>query len=396
MTFCETNTKQYMSADALELSKSLIRRPSVTPEDVGALSVLEDFLKSIGFTCHRLPFSEIRTPSVDNLYARIGTRAPNFCFAGHTDVVPPGDVDKWTSDPFKPEVRDGILYGRGAADMKCAIAAFAVATSRTIELLGTEELPGSISLLITGDEEGPAINGTKKVLNWMQKRGEAIDACLVGEPTNPNILGEMIKIGRRGSLNATIKVEGSQGHVAYPDIANNPMPKLLAFLQAVNDHIFDVGNASFPPTNLEITTIDVGNPTTNLIPGEAEARLNIRFNDEHTGAELCAFLEALLQEHAGDSGEIDASISGESFLTPPGHLSGIVSEAIAHITGTHPELSTTGGTSDARFIQRYCPVVEFGLINESAHKVDENTAIKDIAALTNIYQEILTRYFASV
>jgi len=396
MIFCETNTKQYMSADALELSKSLICRPSVTPEDVGALGVLEDFLQPIGFTCHRLPFSEIGTQSVDNLYARIGTGAPNFCFAGHTDVVPPGDVNKWTSDPFKPEVRNGILYGRGAADMKCAIAAFAVATSRTIEMQGTEELHGSISLLITGDEEGPAINGTKKVLDWMQKRGETIDACLVGEPTNPKNLGQMIKIGRRGSLNATIKVRGSQGHVAYPDIANNPVPRLLAFLKAANDHVFDVGNANFPPTNLEITTIDVGNPTSNLIPGEAEARLNIRFNNEHTGAELRTFLEALFQKHAGGLGKVDVSISGESFLTPPGHLSGIVSEAIAHITGSHPELSTTGGTSDARFIHKYCPVVEFGLINESAHKIDENMAIKDIAALTNIYQEILARYFDSV
>ena len=385
-----------MSADALELSKSLICRPSVTPEDVGALGVLEDFLQSIGLTCHRLPFSETGTQSVDNLYARIGTGAPNFCFAGHTDVVPPGDVKKWTSDPFKPEVRNEILYGRGAADMKCAIAAFAVATSRTIEMQGTGELPGSISLLITGDEEGPAINGTKKVLDWMQKRGETIDACLVGEPTNPKVLGQMIKIGRRGSLNATIKVKGSQGHVAYPDIANNPVPRLLAFLKAANDHVFDVGNSNFPPTNLEITTIDVGNPTTNLIPGEAEARLNIRFNNEHTGAELRTFLEVLFQKHAGGLGKVDVSISGESFLSPPGHLSGIVSEAIAHITGSHPEFSTTGGTSDARFIHKYCPVVEFGLINESAHKVDENAAIKDIAVLTNIYQEILARYFASV
>ena len=232
-------------------------------------------------------------------------------------------------------------------------------------------------------------------MSWIQEKGEVIDACLVGEPTNPKNLGEMIKIGRRGSLNATITVEGSQGHVAYPDIADNPLPRLLAFLQAASGHVFDVGNDNFPPTNLEITTIDVGNPTTNLIPGEAEARLNIRFNDEHTGAELCAFLEALSQKHTGDLGKIDVSISGESFLSPPGHLSDIVSKAIAQITGTHPELSTTGGTSDARFIHKYCPVVEFGLINESAHKVNENTAIKDIAALTSIYQEILARYFAA-
>ncbi len=384
-----------MNTDALELSKALIRRPSVTPEDFGALSILENFLKSIGFTCHRLLFSEIGTPNVDNLYARIGTGPPNFCFAGHTDVVPAGDVNKWTSNPFKPEVRDGTLYGRGAADMKCAIAAFAVAAARTIGTKGIEKIPGSISFLITGDEEGPAINGTIKVLNWMQEKGESIDACLVGEPTNPKKLGEMIKIGRRGSLNAMVKVVGSQGHVAYPDIADNPISRLLAFLKAADDYVFDSGSVNFPPTNLEITTIDVKNPTTNLIPGEAEASLNIRFNDEHTGAELCTFLEALCHKHTGNAGQIGASISGESFLTLPGPLSSIVSEAITQFTDVDPVLSTTGGTSDARFIQKYCPVVEFGLINETAHKVDENTAVNDIALLTNIYEEILARYFAS-
>ncbi|MBM07970.1 MAG: succinyl-diaminopimelate desuccinylase [Magnetovibrio sp.] len=382
-----------MNLNALELSQALIRRPSITPEDFGALGVLEDFLNVNGFACQRLPFYEEGTPTVDNLYARIGKCAPNFCFAGHTDVVPPGDITEWASDPFTPEIRDGVLYGRGAADMKCAIAAFTIAACRFVKMRGIQKLPGSLSLLITGDEEGPAINGTIKVLKWMQEKGESIDACLVGEPTNPKNLGEMIKIGRRGSLNAIVKVTGSQGHVAYPDIADNPVPRLLTFLKAAGDHIFDTGNENFPPTNLEITSVDVGNPTTNLIPGHAEARLNIRFNDEHTGAELSTFLEMLCKKLAGDRSHIDISISGESFLTPPGRLSTIVSEAVAHVTGVHPKLSTTGGTSDARFIQKYCPVIEFGLINETAHKIDENARVADILALTDIYEETLIRYF---
>ncbi len=384
-----------MNPNVLELSKSLIRRPSITPEDSGALGVLQDFLNTNGFTCHRLSFSETGTPTVDNLYARIGKSTPNFCFAGHTDVVPPGDINKWASDPFKPEVRNGFLYGRGAADMKCAIAAFTIAACRFVKMQGTEKLPGSISFLITGDEEGPAINGTVKVLKWMQEKGELIDACLVGEPTNPKSLGEMIKIGRRGSLNAIVRVSGTQGHVAYPDIADNPLPRLLTFLKAAEDHIFDTGNENFPPTNLEITSVDVGNSTTNLIPEEAEARLNIRFNNEHTGADLRTFLETLCQRLAGDKSRIDISISGESFLTPPGHLSTILSGAVTHVTGLLPTLSTTGGTSDARFIQKYCPVIEFGLINETAHKIDENALVKDILALTDIYEETLIRYFAS-
>ena len=384
-----------MSAEVLELSRALVGRPSVTPEDAGALGILENFLALLGFTCHRLPFSETGTPDVDNLYARIGADAPNFCFAGHTDVVPPGDANDWTSDPFMPEVRDGVLYGRGTADMKCAIAAFTVAAARIVRAKGADGLGGSISFLITGDEEGPAINGTIKVLNWMRQNGEVIDACLVGEPTNPVRLGEMVKIGRRGSLNATVTVKGTQGHVAYPDIADNPVPRLLAFLKAVDDHVFDTGNAHFQPTNLEITTIDIGNSTSNLIPAKAEARLNIRFNDEHTGADLSTFLEGLCREHTDGTGTLGISISGESFLSPPGQLSTIVADAILNVTGLQAKLSTTGGTSDARFIKNHCPVVEFGMINETAHKVDENARVDDITALTDIYEAVLTNYFAS-
>jgi succinyl-diaminopimelate desuccinylase len=382
------------AADPVELSEALIRRPSVTPEDEGALGVLEAFLAPLGFTCHRLPFSEAGTPDVDNLYARFGSGAPNFCFAGHTDVVPPGDPADWASQPFEPEIRDGVLYGRGAADMKCAVAAFCVAAGRMIEDMGAA-LPGSISLLITGDEEGPAINGTIKVLDWMRNNHEVIDACLVGEPTNPETLGEMMKIGRRGSLNATVVSEGIQGHVAYPAIADNPVPRLLAFLKAVDNHVFDEGNAHFPPTNLEVTTIDVGNATTNLIPARATARLNIRFNDEHTGASLSEFLRGLFQVHIGDKGSIDISVSGESFLTPPGRLSDVVAAAVAAATGRQPELSTTGGTSDARFIKDHCPVVEFGMINATAHKVDENARVEDIRALADIYENVLRGFFAA-
>ena len=381
------------TADPVTLSEALIRRPSVTPTDAGALDVLGDDLAAAGFTCHRLPFAEAGTPDVDNLYARFGTSAPNFCFAGHTDVVPPGNPADWSSDPFQPERRDGRLYGRGAADMKCAVAAFAVAARRFIEETGGN-FEGSISFLITGDEEGPAINGTRKALEWMRDHDEVIDACLVGEPTNPLELGDMIKIGRRGSINARITVDGTQGHVAYPDIADNPVPRVLADLKALDDHVFDEGTEHFPPTNLEITTIDVGNQTSNLIPAKAEARINIRFNDRHSGASLAAFLEQQRAIHAGARSRLETSVSGEAFLTPPGCLSTIVAGAVEAVTGRKPELSTTGGTSDARFIKDHCPVVEFGMINETAHKVDENALVGDIEALAAIYQRTLAQYFA--
>ena len=380
--------------DPVALSKALIRRPSVTPLDEGALSVLEEHLAPLDFSCHRLTFTEKGTPDVDNLYARFGKEGPNLCFAGHTDVVPPGDLSTWTSDPFQPEIRKGRLYGRGAADMKCAIAAFVAATSRVVAMFG-DKIPGSISLLITGDEEGPAINGTVKMLDWLRANNEVLNACVVGEPTNINVLGDMIKIGRRGSMNVQVTVRGTQGHVAYPTLADNPVPRLLQFLKTVDDCVFDNGTEHFPPTNLEITTIDVGNPTTNLIPATATARLNIRFNDQHSGNSLSKYMETVRAEIAGNSNAIDMdiSVSGEAFLTPPGDLSNLVADAVTAVSGQTPELSTTGGTSDARFIKDHCPVVELGLINATAHKVDENASVDDIYALADIYERVLVGYF---
>ena len=380
--------------DPVTLSKALVQRPSVTPLDAGALDVLEEHLVPFGFSCNRLPFTEEGTPDVDNLYARFGKEGPNLCFAGHTDVVPPGDLENWTSDPFQPEIRNGRLYGRGTADMKCAIAAFVTAASRVVAMFG-DKFPGSISLLITGDEEGPAINGTVKILDWLQANGQVLDACVVGEPTNVNVLGDMIKIGRRGSMNAYVTVHGTQGHVAYPALADNPVPRLLRFLKTVNDRVFDEGTDHFPPTNLEITTMDVGNTTTNLIPAEAKARLNIRFNDQHSGASLSEYLETVRTEVAGNTSAIDMdiSISGEPFLTPPGDLSDLVASAVTAVSGETPELSTTGGTSDARFIKNHCPVVELGLINATAHKVNENSRVDDIYALTDIYERVIAGYF---
>ena len=380
--------------DPVALSKALIRRPSVTPLDEGALSVLEEHLAPLDFSCHRLTFTEKGTPDVDNLYARFGKEGPNLCFAGHTDVVPPGDLSTWTSDPFQPEIRKGRLYGRGAADMKCAIAAFVAAASRVVAMFG-DKIPGSISLLITGDEEGPAINGTVKMLDWLRANNEVLNACVVGEPTNINVLGDMIKIGRRGSMNVQVAVRGTQGHVAYPTLADNPVPRLLQFLKTVDDCVFDNGTEHFPPTNLEITTIDVGNPTTNLIPAMATARLNIRFNDQHSGNSLSKYMETVRAEIAGNSNamDMDISVSGEAFLTPPGDLSNLVADAVTAVSGQTPELSTTGGTSDARFIKDHCPVVELGLINATAHKVDENASVDDIYALADIYERVLVGYF---
>ena len=380
--------------DSVELSRRLIRCPSVTPMNAGALDVLQAFLEAAGFACRQLPFSTPGTANVDNLYARIGKGAPNFCFAGHTDVVPPGDLNAWSVDPFAAEVRNGRLYGRGAADMKCAIAAFAVAAARHLKNTGGD-FPGSMSLLITGDEEGPAINGTVKVLEWMKAEGETIDACLVGEPTCAERLGDMIKIGRRGSLNATIAVNGVEGHVAYPQHADNPVPRLLEFLVRVGGVPLDDGNEHFPPSNVVVTTVDVGNTVTNMIPARAEGRLNIRFNDRHTGQSLSEFLERCREETAGDS-ELEISVSGEAFLTPPGRLSEVIATAAAAVTGLSPEMSTTGGTSDARFIKDHCPVAEFGMPNLTAHKVDENVETADIEALSKIYSAVLAQYFEDI
>ena len=377
-------------AHPLALARALIRCPSVTPADGGALDVLQEALTALGFACHRLPFEEPGTAPVNNLYARRGSAAPNFCFAGHTDVVPPGARAAWTREPFAATVEDGVLYGRGAADMKGAIAAFVAACAR----FGKAGAGGgSISLLITGDEEGPAINGTRKVLAWLAGRGEALDACLVGEPTNPDELGEMVKIGRRGSLNGTLRVAGRQGHVAYPALADNPLPLLLALLDALLAIELDEGTAHFQPSRLELTSIDVGNEAPNVIPGAAVARFNVRFNDRHTGAALERAIRACLDE-VGEAYALTAEVSGEAFLTPPGRLSTIVAQSVAAVTGRTPDLSTTGGTSDARFIKDHCPVAEFGLIGRTMHRTDECVPVEALERLADIYLGILERYFA--
>lgn len=377
--------------DPVELTQALIRRPSVTPENAGALEVLEDVLKPLGFACHRLPFSDEGTPDVDNLYARLGDGGPNLCFAGHTDVVPVGDEAAWTHPPFAAEIHDGVLYGRGAVDMKTAIACFVSATAKYLD--GQDNaFQGSISYLITGDEEGPAINGTNKVLDWMVQQGETIDACIVGEPTNTDTLGETIKIGRRGSLNGFITQYGTQGHVAYPHHADNPVPKLVKLLRALDQDPLDDGTAHFQPSNLEITTVDVGNPATNVIPHSASAVFNVRFNDMHSSQSLIAHLRSLLNDN-GDNFDVEFQVSGESFLTPPGLLSDVMSASVTKITGLAPELSTSGGTSDARFIKDHCPVAEFGLMNATAHKVDERVGVEDIRKLADIYFEMITAYF---
>jgi succinyl-diaminopimelate desuccinylase len=378
--------------DHLELTRALIRCPSVTPADAGALDVLSAALGGLGFACHRLPFGDGEA-RVDNLYARIGEAAPNFCFAGHTDVVPVGEAAAWTVDPFGAELRDGRLYGRGAADMKGAVACFAAAASRFLDAHDGAP-PGSISLLITGDEEGPAINGTVRVLDWLRDRGETLDACLVGEPTNPGKLGEMIKIGRRGSMTCDLAVAGIQGHTAYPHLADNPVHRLVRMLDAVAGAIDD-GTEHFQPSDLQITSIDVGNPATNVIPARAGARFNLRFNDGHSGASLTEWLRAAFDKEAGEGGyELDVHISGEAFLTPPGAFSQLVSEAVEAELGAVPELSTTGGTSDARFIKDHCPVAEFGLVGQTMHKADEHIAVADLDALTRIYLGVLERFFA--
>lgn len=376
---------QAFSFDPLTLSQTLIRCPSVTPDAVGVLDVLEAHLVALGFRCHRLPFGE-----VDNLYARLGTAQPNFCFAGHVDVVPVGARDGWSIDPFAAVLRDGQLYGRGASDMKSGIAAFVAAVKQYLEAHGAPD--GSISLLLTGDEEGPAINGTKKVLEWLAAQGEKLDACIVGEPTNPATLGEMAKVGRRGSLNAVLTVHGRQGHVAYPERAVNPIPLLLRILQDLTAQPLDTGNAHFQPSHLEVTSVDVGNSVTNVIPATATARLNIRFNTEHSGVSLSRWLHQVCAQVTPEY-TLDLQISGEAFLTPPGHLSETVVAAVAAVTGRTPELSTTGGTSDARFIKDYCPVIEFGGVGATMHQVDEHVAVADIAALAGIYQRLLEGYF---
>ncbi len=373
-----------VTIDALELAQALIRHPSVTPKDAGALGLLEAVLKTLGFTTHRLPFGE-----VDNLYARLGDGAPHFCFAGHTDVVPVGEG--WTTDPFAAQVKDGMLYGRGAADMKSAIAAFVVAVANT------GKPKGSISLLITGDEEGVAVNGTVKVLEWLTARGEKIDHCIVGEPTSVGHAGDTLKIGRRGSINFKLVVKGVQGHVGYPQKAKNPIPALAELITQLATHKLDKGNEHFDPSTLAFTSVDVGNDATNVIPAEARAAFNIRFNDKHTPDSLTNWVKdraAQIAEQSGCEIEVSAQTSGVSFLTAPGKFTQLVSDTVASVTGQSPFFSTSGGTSDARFIKDVCPVVELGLAGATMHKADECVPVTEIAALTEIYTALLSAYFA--
>lgn len=379
--------------DPVALAQALIRCPSVTPNDAGALGVIEEALRGIGFSCTRLRFEAPQTPPIDNLYARLGTSSPNFCFAGHSDVVPPGEVSLWRADPFAAEIRDGWLYGRGAADMKSAVAAFAAAASRH-----GKPRRGSISLLITGDEEGPAVNGTVKVLHWMKENGERIDHCIVGEPTAAACAGDTIKIGRRGSMRVDLSVRGVQGHTAYPDRAVNPIPILSTIVSHIAREKLDGGTAHFQPSTLVFTTFDVGNPASNVSPAAARAAANIRFNDLHTPESLRLRLVEIANAVTGEMGgtaEIRIDAGALPFLTEPGPFTDLLARAIERATSRAPELSTTGGTSDARFIKNCCPVAEVGLAGATMHKVDECVAVVEIENLAAIYAAILEDYFAA-
>ncbi len=375
--------------DPVNFTIDLISCPSVTPIEGGALNLLEEVLKDLGFKTKRYVFED-----VDNLYARLGDASPNLCFAGHTDVVPTGDLNKWNNPPFEAKIIDGDLFGRGACDMKSAIAAWVAAVQKYLTEIGAPK--GSISLLITGDEEGAAINGTRKLLPAIAQDGEKIDHCIVGEPTCPEVLGDMIKNGRRGSINCTINSHGVQGHVAYPTLAKNPIPPLVEVLHLLQSHKLDDGAEGFQPSNLEIVTIDVGNPASNVIPENASARFNIRFNTNHSGNSLKQWIEKSCDDvnaRMGAELKPDIAISGEPFFTKPCHFTDIIQDAAMEITGLTPELSTTGGTSDARFIKDYCPVVEFGIVGKTLHKINENVATKDIYALRDIYYKIIEKYF---
>lgn len=383
--------------DPVVHAQALIRCPSVTPQEAGALDYLQKILAVVGFTCQRLPFSSDGMPEVDNLYARLGTGSPHICFAGHVDVVPPGDEAAWTHAPFAAEIVNDILYGRGAVDMKGGIAAMLTATLRYLAECG-KHFKGSISFLITADEEGPAVNGTAKVVQWMQEKGERPDHCILGEPTHPNILGDTIKIGRRGSLNGKLTIRGEQGHVAYPHLANNPLTGLVAVLKRYLDEPLDEGSANFAPSNFEVTSIDTGNPTTNVIPATATARFNIRFNDLHSSASLSNQITALTDMMLRDTGllyELVLEPTAEAFLSQPGAWVEMLVKAADEVVGLTPKLSTSGGTSDARFIVSLCPVVEFGLVNKTIHKVDEHVPIAHLQDLTNIYHHFLRRYFGN-
>jgi succinyl-diaminopimelate desuccinylase len=380
--------------DPVELARELLRCPSVTPAEGGALSLLAGRLAAAGFTVERPVFSEPGTPDIENLYARIGTGAPHLVFAGHTDVVPPGDDSAWRHPPFGGMIDAGVLYGRGAVDMKGAVACALAATLDHLAQNGGKP-KGSISFLITGDEESVAVNGTIKLLQWVAARGETFDHCLLGEPSNAEAIGDTIKVGRRGSQNGTLIVAGKQGHVAYPERADNPVRSLAQLMVALNAQPVDAGSEHFGPSNMEFTSIDVGNKTVNLIPGEARARFNIRFNDHHTQETLRALVEARTQAAAGTARwriEWEPS-NADVFLAPPGPFIDLVVGAIRDVTGRTPVLSTTGGTSDARFIKNYCPVLEFGLVGQTMHQVDENTPVADLTTLTAVYRRVLETYF---
>jgi succinyl-diaminopimelate desuccinylase len=385
-----------MSADPLAIARDLLRCRSVTPAEGGALKYLESVLKTAGFDVHHLAFSEPGEDMVENLYARIGAAAPHLVFAGHTDVVPPGDEKAWTHPPFAAESDGKELFGRGAVDMKGGVACALAAVLDHLAAHGGKPAKGSISFLITGDEEGVAINGTPKLLKWAAEHGETFDHCILGEPSNVVALGDTIKIGRRGSLNGHLIVSGRQGHVAYPERAENPIRGLVTLIEALQAEPLDDGSAHFPPSHLEFTTVDVGNKTVNLIPGEARARFNIRFNDCHTLDSLKALLTQRADKAAGGTikfrFEWEPSNAGV-FVTTPGPFTELVAQAIAEVTGRTPHLSTSGGTSDARFITHYCPVVEFGLVGQTMHQVDERVPIADLRALTTIYRKIIDRYF---
>ncbi|MEC7362076.1 MAG: succinyl-diaminopimelate desuccinylase [Pseudomonadota bacterium] len=373
---------------AVELTQRLIRCPSVTPQEGGALDCLEAELSGLGFACERLPFGE-GDSRIDNLFARRGGAGPHLCFAGHTDVVPVGDMAAWTHDPFAAEISDGRLYGRGAADMKSGIAAFVAAIAR----VPAKDIDGSISLLITGDEEGDAVNGTVKMVEWAAANGHRPDMCIVGEPTSPQALGDVIKNGRRGSLSGRLVVEGQQGHVAYPHLADNPVTRLLAMLAPVNGCELDAGTPHFGPSTANVTTVDVGNPATNVIPARAEAGFNIRFNTEHSADSLIGWLEEHFARIGGDW-TVEWKSNADPFITAPGPLTDLISESCRAVTGRTPELSTGGGTSDARFITKLCPVAEFGLVGQTMHKVDENVATADIDGLSAIYETAIRRFFS--
>jgi len=376
-----------MQISELKLAKELIRKPSITPKDAGAINILAKNLRSLGFKCELINFKNIK-----NLYAKLGDSSPNFCYAGHTDVVPPGNISDWSVNPFKPTVKNNKLIGRGANDMKASIACFVAAVSR----FKNKKFKGSISLLITGDEEGMAINGTKKVVEYLKKKREKINFCIVGEPTNPNKLGEMIKIGRRGSMTGRLNIIGTQGHVAYPHRANNPSYAMVKILKKIKELKLDSGTKNFQPSNLEVTKINIDNHADNVIPGSADAVFNIRFNDKHSSSSLKRKLNIIFKSMSKKTKckfKINYEVSGEAFLTKPNKTTYMVQNTIKKITKIKPKLSTTGGTSDARFIRKIAPCLEFGLVGKTMHKIDESVPLSDLKKLSNIYLNILNNYF---